>query len=247
MIPIGHERSLRNARPAIVYLLVGINIIVFVYEMYAGTTFITGYAAVPFEITTGVDIMRPIYLPGGELMPHAPGPKPIYLTLLTSMFMHGGLLHIVSNMLFLWVFGDKIEENFGHWRFIAFYLLCGLIASLAHILFEPQALIPSLGASGAIAGVLGAYIMLYPHEEIRVLLPLGFFFTIIRLPAFLVIGSWIILQFFNQFAAIIETTAQTRGDNVAYMAHIGGFLAGLLLSLLFYRKQRPQPRNNYQF
>src|SRR5262249_41234334 len=149
----------------------------------------------------------------------APGPSPIWLTLLTSMFMHGGILHIAGNMLYLWIFGDNIEDNFGHLRFLVFYLLCGLIAAFSQIMVDPDSVIPSLGASGAIAGVLGAYLFLLPGNRVRVLVPLFIFFTTLELPAVIVIGFWIVLQLISQYGAI-EHTAQARGGGVAYMAHI---------------------------
>ncbi|MBO0801346.1 MAG: rhomboid family intramembrane serine protease, partial [Blastocatellia bacterium] len=151
---------------------------------------------------------------------------------------HAGLLHLAGNMLYLWVFGPQIEDNFGHFKFLVFYLICGIAAGLSQIMSDPDSVIPSLGASGAIAGVLGAYLVMFPGNRIRVLLPLGFFWPTVRLSAFLVIGFWIVLQLFNGYAAIIEHTSQQRGGGVAYLAHIGGFAAGLILSF-FFRQNRP--------
>ncbi|MEP7274111.1 MAG: rhomboid family intramembrane serine protease, partial [Acidobacteriota bacterium] len=183
-------------------------------------------------ITRGVDLIAPAVYSRGQMVqaPQTPGPTPIYLTLLTAMFMHGGFMHIAGNMLYLFIFGDNVEDRMGHVKFVIFYLLCGLIASATHIFFGPDSRIPSLGASGAIAGVLGAYLVLYPHQRVRVLVPLGFFSQVTELPAIVVIGFWAVLQFFQGFGSIAET-AQTGG--IAYMAHVGGFVAGLVLVFLF--------------
>jgi membrane associated rhomboid family serine protease len=136
-------------------------------------------------------------------------------------------------MLYLWIFGRHIEDNFGHLRFLVFYLICGVAAAMTQIAPDPDSLIPILGASGAIAGVLGAYLVMFPGNRIRVLLPLGIIWTTARLPAVAVIGFWIVLQLFSGFAAIVEHTSQQRGGGVAYLAHIGGFIAGVILSFFF--------------
>jgi membrane associated rhomboid family serine protease len=151
--------------------------------------------------------------------------------------MHSGWLHIGVNMLYLWIFGGEIEEAFGHLEFLTFYLVCGLAASFAQICMDPDSVIPSLGASGAIAGVLGAYLRMFPSNRIRVLAPLGCLAIPIRLPAVVVIGLWIALQFFDEFVSITEHNAQTLNGGVAYMAHIGGFLTGLALSFLWRGKE----------
>src|SRR5207253_1902360 len=160
----------------------------------------------------------------------APGPMPIWLTLLTSIFMHGGWLHIGGNMLFLFIFGDNIEKAYGHIKYLVFYLVCGIIASLAHVLSQPDSIIPSLGASGAISGVLAAYLVLFPTNRVKVLLTLGvIFLRPIMVPAVVMIGLWALLQFVNGLGAI-AVSEQTSG--VAYWAHIGGFIAGALITLL---------------
>lgn len=238
LLPIGDDNTGRRRTPYVVYTLVAINIVVFIYQLVAGETFTVAYAAVPYEITTGEDLRAPILLRGvGEIL-HAPGPVPIYLTLISSMFMHGGFMHIIGNMLYLWVFGDNIEDNFGHGKFLFFYLLCGLLATFAQIMMDTQSPIPTLGASGAIAGVLGSYLVMYPKNRVHALLPLGIIWTTVEVPAFVMLGLWIVLQFFSQFAAITNNTAQTRGGGVAYMAHIGGFLAGMALVFVFRTRQR---------
>jgi membrane associated rhomboid family serine protease len=150
------------------------------------------------------------------------------------MFMHGGILHILGNMLYLWIFGDNVEDNFGHAKFLVFYLICGLVASFSQILTNPDSVIPSLGASGAIAGVLGSYLIMFPHNRVRALLPLGIIWTTIELPALVVLGFWIVIQIFSQYTS---SFGHSRGGGVAYMAHIGGFAAGLVLCLIFRRRR----------
>ena len=152
---------------------------------------------------------------------------PASLTVVTSMFLHGGWLHLIGNMLYLWIFGNNIEDAMGHWRFVLFYLLCGAAAALAQVLQDPASATPMIGASGAIAGVLGAYLLLYPRARVLVLVFLGFFVTTLRLPALLVLGFWFVLQFLN------AVVAGEAGGGVAWWAHIGGFVAGLGLILLF--------------
>src|SRR5262249_54844914 len=150
-------------------------------------------------------------------------------TLLTSMFMHSGFLHIAGNMLYLWIFGDNIEDNFGHIKYAIFYIICGLAASMGQILVDPDSPIPSLGASGAIAGVLGAYLIMFPRNRIRTLfvgIPIFIFFGGFELPAIIVIGFWFILQVVNQY---LSTMSSAQSGGVAYMAHISGFIAGVIL------------------
>ncbi len=220
MIPISDEDAVRKKLfPLINLALIVINIIVFVYELSLPTkqleAFVATFGVVPFEIVTGRDIP-----------PAAPGP--VWLTLLTAMFIHGGVLHIAGNMLYLWIFGDNVEDAMGHFRYLVFYLLCGIIAGLAQVLSDPLSRVPSIGASGAIAGVLGAYVVMFPRARIRTLLFVGPFFTIGRVPALLVIGLWAVIQFFAGLASLGVATQQTGG--VAYFAHIGGFIAGAILA-----------------
>jgi len=157
-----------------------------------------------------------------------------FLTVFTSMFMHGGILHLGGNMLYLWIFGNNIEDKLGHFRFIIFYILCGVIAAYSHALADPASHTPMIGASGAVSGILGAYLLLFPHARIHTLVFFGFFVDVIRLPAILVIGFWIVLQFLN---GIISKGFVGQGG-VAWFAHIGGFLAGFLLIKLFLKTQR---------
>jgi membrane associated rhomboid family serine protease len=190
------------------------------------------YAAVPFEIVHGVDLVTTQYFTiRGEHIPivQAPGPSPIYWTLLTSMFMHASWMHIIGNMVYLLIFGDQIEDKLGHFKFLAFYLVAGVVAALAQILTAPNSVVPTVGASGAIAGVLGAYLMLYPRNAVRVLL----FNSVVALPAYYVLGVWVLMQVLGHLGS---TGAQAPG--VAYMAHIGGFAVGFVVSLFIRRPSR---------
>ena len=206
MFPIGDDDTSRRAIPLVTYALVILNVIFFIIELSGGAAFIEKWAFVPGRFLAN---------PSGD-----------FLTLFTSMFMHAGWVHLGGNMLYLWIFGDNVEDRFGHIKFIIFYLLCGLAATFAQLAFSIGSEVPNLGASGAIAGVLGAYILLFPKGKVRVLQGQ----QVIQVPALIVIGIWIVLQFFSGIGSIANA-AQTGG--VAYMAHIGGFLAGFALTFLF--------------
>jgi membrane associated rhomboid family serine protease len=223
VIPIGDEPSGHRTPPYVVYGLIALNALVWLLQLQIGEPFTNGWSTVPYEITHAEDLTgtRTIEA-GGESFPVRlyPGPTPIYLTLLSSMFMHGSWLHILGNMLYLWIFGDQIEHLLGRGRFITFYLLCGLAASVAQILYSPEGVVPSLGASGAIAGVLGAYMVKFPRNRVRVLMGRG----VTTMPALLVLGLWIVLQIFAQVG-----TPASQATGIAYMAHIGGFVAGIAL------------------
>jgi membrane associated rhomboid family serine protease len=224
MIPIGDDDSDRRFAPLVNYVLIALNILVFVVFQGMGSNehFTYAYSTVPAEILTGKDIAT------NGLQPT---PVPVYFTLITSMFMHGGWAHLGGNMLFLWVFGDNIENRIGHRRYLIFYLLCGIIASLSHVFVSgANSLIPSLGASGAISGVLGAYLLLYPKRKVRVFMGRG----IIEVPAFVTLGIWIVLQVISG-VGMLGGNGAPEGSGVAYAAHVGGFLAGLLLIKLFDR------------
>ncbi|MGI8945036.1 MAG: rhomboid family intramembrane serine protease [Thermoleophilaceae bacterium] len=195
------------------------------------------YGAVPYEIShpgKQCDLS-----PSGELLcegqPGVAGEAgdtaPTWLTLLTSMFMHGGLLHLGGNMLFLWIFGNNIEDSMGRPRFVAFYLLGGLVALLAQTVIQPDSAVPTIGASGAVAAVLGAYALLYPRARVVTLIFIVIFFTIIELPALLVLGAWFLLQALNGAGSLAQPVGE--GGGVAYFAHIGGFLFGLAAIKLF--------------
>jgi membrane associated rhomboid family serine protease len=233
MIPIGDDPGPRHLTPIVTFGLVAANVLVFLYELSLGAGvegLFRSAGVIPLEFATNRDVPPP-----------APIPGVYYTTLFTSMFLHGGLLHIGSNMLFLWIYGDNVEDSMGHGRFLLFYLLCGLVASAAHIFFNWGSQIPSVGASGAIAGVLGAYLIMFPSASIRTLLFLGPFITMTRVPALIMIGFWFITQVFSGIASIGETE-QTAG--VAFWAHVGGFIAGLILVFLF---RRPARRYNLAF
>jgi membrane associated rhomboid family serine protease len=205
MFPIGDDNSGRRIFPFVTYGLIAINVLFFFVELAGGDDFIMQWAFVPARF-----IANPI----GD-----------FITLFTSMFMHAGWVHLGGNMLYLWIFGDNVEDRFGHVMFTIFYLVCGLAATFAQLMFSLDSTIPNLGASGAIAGVLGAYILLFPQGKVSVLQGQ----RVIQVPALIAIGMWIILQFFSSFASI---TATTDTGGVAYMAHIGGFIAGFALTFL---------------
>jgi membrane associated rhomboid family serine protease len=233
LLPLSDDNTGRRTTPYVVYTFIAINIVVFIIQFVQGDSFTLGYAAVPYEIVNNTDLVNP----RGRI-PQMPGPSPIWLTLFTSLFMHGGFMHIAGNMLYLWVFGDNIEDNFGHLKFAVFYIICGVLASFSQIMLDPQSVIPTLGASGAIAGVLGAYLIMFPKNRVHSLLPLGIIWTTVEVPAWIMLGLWIVLQFFSQFASITSHTAQTGGGGVAYMAHIGGFIAGMILVFIFRTRQK---------
>jgi membrane associated rhomboid family serine protease len=241
MIPLGDEGTpARRALPVLNLTIIAINIVVFLLQLATGLEngpVTLGWSLIPREITTGQDIVGNVQVDGGSIS-LAPAPLGIpYLTLLTSMFMHGGFLHIASNMLFLFIFGDNVEDNMGSIKYLIFYLLCGFAADIAQILLGGgNSVIPNLGASGAIAGVLGAYLVLFPQARIRALIPFGYYATIGYVPAFLMIGVWIVTQFISVF--LLGEQAAGGGGGVAYWAHIGGFIAGLLLVFLFRGRSR---------
>lgn len=216
MIPL-RDNNPTKSFPIFTLLLIAVNIFIFLYQMSLGPAmepFVMQLAAVPYEIMHLRDI----------------SPKtdvPIAATLLTSMFVHGNLLHLGGNMLYLWIFGDNIEDSLGHLRFILFYFICGLIATFTHIITGPNSTTPIVGASGAIAGVLGAYLLLYPRAKVDTLFILIIFIKIIRIPAFILLTLWFVLQVLNS----------TEGGSVAWYAHIGGFIAGFLLVKPFRKKR----------
>ena len=245
MFPISDENE-RGTGPAYVTLaIIALNIFVFLVLQGAGASqsgaeFTYGYSAVPYEITHGVDLTDDTEVPiGGErvAIPQEPGPVPIWLTLFTSLFMHGGWLHIAGNMLFLWIFGDNVEHRIGHVLYLVFYLVAGVIASLGQILTNTDSFIPTLGASGAISGVLGAYLVMFPGNRVMVFL----LRILVPVPAIVAIGMWAVLQFVNGLGAAAVTE---ESGGVAYMAHIAGFVfglvAGFVLRMIFNQPRRPR-------
>lgn len=237
VLPLYDDNTDRRIIPWVNYVLIGINILVFVFLQQLGTNdkFTYAFSTVPEEIITGRDIETPnkkvrdrqtgqVYeIPGLQRTPLTP-----YITLLTSMFMHGSIAHILGNMLFLWIFGDNVEDYLGHGRYLGFYLVSGLLASGAHVAstyaFGGNPLVPSLGASGAISGVLGGYILLFPKRRVTVII----FRILTQVPAWVAIGMWFAFQIISSLGAL-----GGRGGGVAYGAHIGGFVAGLALVKVF--------------
>jgi membrane associated rhomboid family serine protease len=214
MFPVGDDQVAGGPPKLVTVALIALNVLAFLLELGQGSegalqSFIQAWGVVPREYTTGHDIAPLI-------------PLPFWSTLLTSMFLHGGWMHLGGNMLYLWIFGDNLEKVMGNARFLLFYLVCGIAAGLAHIVFSGGSTVPTVGASGAISGILGGYMVLFPRNRVRVLTRGG----IMAVPAFAMLGFWIVIQLISGFGSI-ATTADTGG--VAYLAHVGGFLAGLLL------------------
>jgi membrane associated rhomboid family serine protease len=221
MIPLRDDNP-SSSSPVVTWLLIAVNVLVFLYMVTLGSEsalnrFILAFAAVPGEITgrTGGD-------PIGE-----------YPTLITSMFLHGGWLHIGGNMLYLWIFGDNIEDLMGHGGFLVFYLLTGLAATWTHILLSPASTVPLIGASGAIAGVLGGYLVLFPRARILSLVPFGIFSRLVAVPALFFLPMWFVIQLFSALGSL-----GGEGAGVAFSAHVGGFVAGVVLVRLFARRRR---------
>jgi membrane associated rhomboid family serine protease len=252
LFPIADDSSDLRTTPVVNYLLILVNVLVFVFLQALGTNekFTYAFSTVPKEIVTGRDIVtrdRILVQPFTGQQVEMPGlqktPIPVYLTLITSMFMHGGIAHIFGNMLFLWIFGDNIEDHLGHFRYLLFYLVCGVLAGLAHVFAtlaaaggnEASMLVPSLGASGAISGVLGAYFLLFPTRRVTVLI--SWFIT--QVPAFIAIGLWFVFQLISGLGYLGSGSQQ---GGVAYAAHIGGFIAGLALIKVF---EIGRARSNY--
>lgn len=225
MFPIGDDNSDRRIQPVVNYAFIGINILVFLLLQQLGgnDAFTYAFSLVPREITTGIDltgvqILRDSLGSTAEIQ-HYATPLPVYFNVLSSMFMHGDIMHIAGNMLFLFIFGDNIENRIGHIRYVFFYIICGLAAAGGQIIMGPDSIIPMLGASGAISGVLGGYVMLFPQRSVRAII----FHFATTVPAFVAIGIWIAYQL------VLGYLTPSGGGGVAYAAHIGGFVAGLAL------------------
>jgi membrane associated rhomboid family serine protease len=241
LIPIGDDNRDRRITPIVNYLLIALNIFVFIYWQRFGSdhSFTYAYATVPGEILSGTDIItnnkmltdpytgQKFDLPGLQVTP-----VPVFATLITSMFMHGGIAHLLGNMMFLWIFGDNLENVMGHLRYLLFYLLSGVLAGLSHVIttyvFGQNMLIPALGASGAISAVLGGYLLLFPSRGVHVWI----LFFIATIPAFIVVGLWFVFQVLNG----LGTLGGEEAGGVAYAAHIGGFIFGLLLVKRFVKR-----------
>jgi membrane associated rhomboid family serine protease len=218
VIPIGDDNRTRRRTPVVTYAIIAVCVLVFLLELMQGDAFIEQWAFVPRRLETD--------------------PFLAIVTIFTSMFMHAGWLHLGGNMLYLWIFGDNVEDRLGHGLFLVFYIVCGIAATMAQYVFSMGSTIPNLGASGAIAGVLGAYIVMFPGRRVQMLVGR----SVVAMSALAAIGIWIVLQIFAGIGQI-ATSAQSDGGGVAYMAHIGGFVAGLALGYILgaARPQLPGP------
>jgi membrane associated rhomboid family serine protease len=216
MMPIGDDNSTRRSIPVVTYALIALNVLVFFLEMSQGDAFVIQWSFVPTRFLAN---------PGGQ-----------FITIFSSMFMHAGILHIGGNMLYLWIFGDNVEDNFGPVKYLLFYLLSGIAATFAQLFVSMNSSIPNLGASGAIAGVLGAYLIMFPRGRVNMLI--GRFVT--QTSALFAIGIWFLLQLFSSVGSLDPAMAEAGG--VAYFAHIGGFIGGLLLSFVFRDSSRLSTR-----
>jgi membrane associated rhomboid family serine protease len=212
MIPLGDADRRPLRFPLITAVVIVVNILMFLLELAGGDAFISRWSLIPADIMAGRN----------------------WITILTAMFMHAGWMHIIGNMLFFWVFGPEIEDVMGSARYLAFYLLGGLAATLAQVVIDPSSTVPNLGASGAIAGVMGAFLITYPRDRIRTVLLLGWFSQITFVPAIVLVGIWFLTQLLDEIGALV----QTQSGGVAYMAHVGGFLFGMLFGRLFETRQR---------
>jgi len=207
LIPLGDVDRKPKVFPVVTTVVIAANALMFFFELSRGGDFVQEWAVIPREIASGNDL----------------------LTILTAMFMHAGWLHIGGNMIYFWAFGPELEDLMGRFRFIAFYLAGGLVATLAQVMYSPNSQVPELGASGAIAAVMGAFLVTFPKDRIRTIVFLGFFFMMPFIPAIILVGFWLLIQIFSQVGSV----AAGQTDGVAYMAHIGGFLFGMLTARLF--------------
>ncbi|HEV7699286.1 MAG TPA: rhomboid family intramembrane serine protease [Pyrinomonadaceae bacterium] len=229
MFPIGDDNSDRTTWPYVNYAIVGLNVLVFLLLQQLGSNeqFTYAFSLVPKEVTTGIDLIGPQVIRDtlghtATIMQYAT-PLPVYFNFLSSMFMHGSIAHIFGNMLFLFIFGDNVEDLIGHVRYAVFYLLCGFAAAMGQILMGPNSIIPMLGASGAISGVLAGYVLLFPRRQVRAII----FNFVTSVPAIVAIGIWIVYQI------VLGYLSPAGEGGVAYAAHIGGFAAGLILIKIF--------------
>jgi membrane associated rhomboid family serine protease len=209
MFPLGDDNSQRRSVPVVTFALIALNVLVFLVELNGGEAFVQQWAFVPRKFAAD---------PAGQAH-----------TIFTAMFMHGGWLHLFGNMLYLWIFGDNVEDEFGPFKFLLFYLLCGMAATMAQYYVSTRSGVPNVGASGAIAGVLAAYLVMFPGARVNVLV----YNQVVAMPAMIVLGLWIVLQVFSSYGSIASTSQTTDQGGVAYMAHVGGFVAGLVLTFFF--------------
>ena len=223
MIPLKDDNP-TSSKPVVTYFLISICVVVFLIELgsasYRTGVFFYSYGLIPSVLLGKLQLSQNMYV------------IPAYLTIITSMFVHGGFMHLIGNMLYMWIFADNIEDDLGKVKFLFFYLLCGVGAALAQVFTDIDSQIPMVGASGAIGGILGAYLINYPKAKVLVLIPFGFFSQIIKIKALYVLIFWFVLQFINSLSS------NTQGGGVAYMAHIGGFISGIILILFFNKKNK---------
>ncbi len=228
MIPLRDHNPTADA-PLVTYALIAVNIVVFLYQFsllsagpQAAEAFVMSFGAVPAHIGAAIGGDYPVL--------------PAFAPVVTSMFLHGGFMHLIGNMWFLWIFGDNVEDELGHVGYLVFYLACGVMASLAHFMSDPASAIPAIGASGAISGVMGAYLIRFPHARVTTLIPLFIIFTTVELPAALILVYWFAIQFFSGAASF-----GAEGGGVAWWAHVGGFVAGAAIILAAPKKARYRP------
>tara|TARA_B100000029_G_scaffold510909_1_gene603576 strand:- start:906 stop:1610 length:705 start_codon:yes stop_codon:yes gene_type:complete len=223
MIPLKDDNP-TSGKPIVTYLIIGLCVLVF-FAQLGSQSYRTGQLFYSYGLIPSV-------LMGHDQLPMDFYVVPAYMTIFSSMFMHGGFMHLIGNMLYMWIFADNIEDNLGATKFIIFYLLSGVGAAMAQVLMNTHSQVPMIGASGAIGGVLGAYLINHPNARVLVLIPFGFFSQIIKIKALYVLGFWFILQFIN------SSMMSTEGGGVAYAAHIGGFVSGMILILFFNKKTK---------
>ena len=230
MIPL-KDKNPTEITPFLTIGLIVINIAVFVFQVSLGQNaqrMVIEFGAIPWEITHLSNHPQSMHI------------SP-YMSMLSAMFLHGGLMHLGGNMLYLWIFGNNIEDAMGHLRFIIFYTICGIVASLCHVFSNPHSMVPMIGASGAISGVLGGYLVLYPHARVTTLIILGWFIRLVDVPAVILLGFWFLLQLASSFMV------KTEGGGVAWYAHIGGFVAGVVLVRAFKRpRKRPRRKRHHE-
>ena len=223
MIPLKDDNPTDN-KPIVTYWLIGICVFVFIIELssssYRTGAFFYSFGLIPSVLLGNNQLSQDLYV------------IPAFLTIFSSMFVHGGFMHLIGNMLYMWIFADNIEDNLGKIKFLIFYLLCGIGAAMAQVFADTSSQVPMVGASGAIGGVLGAYLINHPNARVLVLIPFGFFSQLIKIRALYVLGFWFVLQFIN------SALSNSQGGGVAYAAHIGGFISGIILILFFNKKKK---------
>lgn len=245
MIPIADENP-PQSKPYVVYILIAVNLFVYIIDHVGASTpmgNLWNLSMIPYSVIHDVRVL-PVFNQYGQIAAYRTlpgvGPDPQWLTIFTSMFMHASILHIGGNMLYLWIFGNNIEHALGHLRFLGFYIACGVIAALTHVALNLDSMIPTVGASGAVAGILGSYLFLYPGNSVRTLVLLGFFWTTVEVPALIVLGIWFVTQLLG-----LGGSGGQIGGGVAYGAHVGGFVAGLILIAVLGGRSLRKTRTRY--